>query len=64
VAIESKKTTAALYYREMRLSRSTIRRAAGECLKRVPLERKIRLLGVRVGSLVRSAREAPAEIPL
>jgi DNA polymerase-4 len=39
-----------------------IRRAAGECLKRVPLERKIRLLGVRVGSLVRSVREAPAEI--
>jgi DNA polymerase IV len=30
----------------------TIRRAAGECLKRVPLERRIRLLGVRVGALV------------
>jgi len=29
-----------------------IRRAAGECLKRVPLERRIRLLGVRVGSLI------------
>jgi DNA polymerase-4 len=29
----------------------TIRRAAGECLKRVPLERRIRLLGVRVGAL-------------
>ncbi len=29
-----------------------IRRAAGECLKRVPLDRRIRLLGVRVGSLV------------
>ena len=28
-----------------------IRRAAGECLKRVPLERRIRLLGVRVGGL-------------
>jgi DNA polymerase IV len=28
-----------------------IRRAAGECLKRVPLERRIRLLGVRIGSL-------------
>ncbi len=28
-----------------------IRRAAGECLKRVPLERRLRLLGVRVGSL-------------
>ncbi len=30
---------------------SAIRRAAGECLKRVPLERRIRLLGVRVGGL-------------
>jgi DNA polymerase-4 len=30
----------------------TIRRAAGECLKRVPLDRRIRLLGVRVGALV------------
>jgi DNA polymerase-4 len=30
-----------------------IRRAAGECLKRVPLERRIRLLGVRVGALSR-----------
>ncbi len=29
-----------------------IRRVAGECLKRVPLERRIRLLGVRVGALV------------
>jgi DNA polymerase-4 len=28
-----------------------IRRAAGECLKRVPLDRRIRLLGVRVGTL-------------
>ena len=28
-----------------------IRRAAGQCLKRVPLERRIRLLGVRVGHL-------------
>jgi len=31
----------------------TIRRAAGECLKRVPLDRRIRLLGVRVGSLTK-----------
>lgn len=29
----------------------TIRRAAGECLKRVPLERKLRLLGVRISHL-------------
>ena len=32
-----------------------IRRAAGECLKRVPLERRIRLLGVRVGALTKVA---------
>jgi DNA polymerase-4 len=32
----------------------TIRRAAGECLKRVPLDRRIRLLGVRVGALCRA----------
>jgi len=30
---------------------SSIRRAAGECLKRVPLDSRIRLLGVRVGTL-------------
>jgi len=30
----------------------TIRRAAGECLKRVPLERRVRLLGVRIGALI------------
>ena len=29
-----------------------IRRAASECLKRVPLQRRIRLLGVRAGALV------------
>ncbi len=38
---------------------AAIRRAAGECLKRVPLERRIRLLGVRVGAL--SVPGAPAE---
>jgi len=31
-----------------------IRRTAGQCLKRVPLQRRLRLLGVRVGSLVRT----------
>ena len=30
-----------------------IRRAAGQCLKRAPLERRLRLLGVKVTSLVR-----------
>jgi DNA polymerase-4 len=36
---------------------AVIRRTAGECLKRVPLERRIRLLGVRVGALSRSGGE-------
>lgn len=36
-----------------------IRRAAGLCLKRVDLTRRIRLLGVRAGTLVR-ARDLPA----
>ena len=31
-----------------------IRQIAGQCLKRVPLERPLRLLGVRVGTLVRA----------
>jgi DNA polymerase IV len=38
----------------------TIRRAAGECLKRVPLERRIRLLGVRVGGLCPAEGAMPA----
>ena len=37
---------------------AVIRRAAGECLKRVPLDRRIRLLGVRVGALSK-----PDELP-
>lgn len=37
----------------------TIRQAAGQCLKRVDLSRRLRLLGVRVGSLL-SAAEAAA----
>ena len=37
----------------------TIRRAAGECLKRVPLDRRIRLLGVRVGSLAKTSAMPP-----
>jgi DNA polymerase-4 len=32
----------------------TIRHNAGLCLKRVPLEQRLRLLGVRVGALVRA----------
>jgi len=43
---------------------AVIRRAAGECLKRVPLERRIRLLGVRVGALSRPGAEKPrAPVP-
>ena len=35
-----------------------IRRAAGSCPKRVPLDRRIRLLGVRVGTLTRPGETA------
>ncbi len=38
----------------------TIRRVAGQCLKRVPLQQPLRLLGVRVGKL---AREDEAAAP-
>jgi len=40
---------------------AAIRRAAGACLKRVPLERRLRLLGVRVGTLSRPG-QAPAAV--
>ena len=36
----------------------TIRQAAGQCLKRVPLERPLRLLGVRVGTLAKAGDAA------
>ncbi|MEY5100280.1 MAG: hypothetical protein RJA36_2999 [Pseudomonadota bacterium] len=39
-----------------------IRRVAGQCLKRVDLTRRLRLLGVRVGSLARPG-ELPAVVP-
>ena len=39
----------------------TIRRAAGVCLKRVPLDRRIRLLGVRIGSLSKPGAHPRAE---
>jgi DNA polymerase-4 len=38
---------------------AAIRRAAGECLKRVVLDRRIRLLGVRVGALSKSGADTP-----
>lgn len=44
---------------------ASLRQAAGLCLKRVPLQRRLRLLGVRVGSLVRTADwQAAAHDPL
>ena len=39
---------------------ATIRLAAGLCLKRVDLARRIRLLGVRVGTLQRAPGAGPA----
>src|SRR5262249_53159310 len=39
---------------------AAIRRAAGECLKRVPLDRRIRLLGVRIGAVSRPGAAGPA----
>ncbi|MCK7497877.1 MAG: hypothetical protein MZW92_49380 [Comamonadaceae bacterium] len=62
--------------RDLTLDRPTadaaaIRRAAGACLKRVPLDRKLRLLGVRVTgldfcpcSLQAAEASAQAELPL
>jgi DNA polymerase IV len=44
---------------------ATIRRAAGQCLKRVDLSSRLRLLGVRVGKLARADESSAslAEIP-
>jgi DNA polymerase IV len=39
----------------------TIRAAARACLRRVPLERKLRLLGVRMASLARAGAPAPRQ---
>jgi DNA polymerase-4 len=39
----------------------SIRRAAGECLKRVPLDQRLRLLGVRCGGLVAHDQATVAE---
>ena len=36
----------------------TIRQAAGLCLKRVPLERRLRLLGVRVEGLEKATAQS------
>jgi hypothetical protein len=40
-----------------------IRNAARTCLKRVALDRRLRLLGVRAGSLVRAGEQGQAESP-
>ena len=39
----------------------TIRQSAGLALKRVNLNRRLRLLGVRVGSLIKAGQESPAQ---
>jgi len=41
----------------------TIRKIAGQCLKRVDLSRKLRLLGVRVGKLARAGTESAHAAP-
>ncbi|RXZ36484.1 DNA polymerase IV [Oxalobacteraceae bacterium CAVE-383] len=40
---------------------ATIRRAAGECLQRIPLEQRFRLLGVRIGSLSKAGATEPVK---
>ncbi|WP_051603123.1 Y-family DNA polymerase [Simplicispira psychrophila] len=44
---------------------AAIRRVAGQCLKRVPLQQPLRLLGVRVGALVRvvDLAQSPVHAP-
>jgi len=42
---------------------ATIRKFAGQCLKRVDLSRKLRLLGVRVGKLAKAGSEAAYSSP-
>lgn len=42
---------------------SAIRRAAGECLRRVPLEQRIRLLGVRVSALSKKSEVKDDPLP-
>jgi DNA polymerase-4 len=42
---------------------AVIRRAAGECLKRVPLDRRIRLLGVRIAALSKPGDTRLRQVP-
>jgi DNA polymerase-4 len=46
------------------LDARTIRRAAGECLKRIDLTRRLRLLGVRAGALARISELVAPHEPL
>ena len=41
---------------------TAIRRAAGECLRRVPLDQRLRLIGVRAGAL--TAKNAPVAVAI
>lgn len=41
-----------------------IRRAATECLRRVPLDRRLRLLGVRVSALLPVGEQVPEPLPV
>jgi DNA polymerase-4 len=43
-------------------SAAELRQAAGQCLRRVPLDRRLRLLGVRVSGLVTPAQAAAQEL--
>ncbi len=56
-----RKVTRDLTIEQATADAGTIRRAAGQCLKRVDLSQRIRLLGVRVGKLSRPG-EAPAPV--
>ena len=41
---------------------AAIRRAAGQCLKRIPLHKRLRLLGVRVGNLARVGADGTLQV--
>ena len=59
--IATRDTTVAEHTQDAR----RIRQVAGQCLKRVPLDRRLRLLGVRVGSLVKVGEvPVPDALPL
>lgn len=62
IGIKLRYTDFRIVTRDITLSEPTadaavIRRAAGECLRRAPLEQRLRLLGVRAGTLSRPGQE-------